>query len=46
MNRTIRDLFTEEEWDVFCSELLPELNTIGELPLPDILEKEAAGHET
>ena len=44
MNKKVRDLFTEEEWELLASELLPELRPIAELPLTNG-EKEAE-HET
>lgn len=40
MNKTIRDLFTEEEWELLAGKLLPELKPIANLPLTQG-EKEA-----
>lgn len=33
MSQKIRDLFTEEEWELLTGKLLPELKPIAELPL-------------
>lgn len=33
MNKTIRDLFTQEEWDILAEDLIPVLEEIAEFPL-------------
>ena len=33
MKKTIRDLFTQEEWDVMTEELIPVLEKVAEYPL-------------
>lgn len=43
MNKTIRDLFTQEEWETLAEDLLPRLRKIAALPL---IDKEGAEDET
>lgn len=33
MKKTIRDLFTQEEWDILAEDLVPGLVKIAEFPL-------------
>ncbi len=35
MNKTIRDLFTQEEWEILTEKSVPELCEIEDYPLPD-----------
>lgn len=34
MNKTIQDIFTDEEWELLIGEFLPALQDIAQLPLP------------
>lgn len=43
MNKTIRDLFTTEEWETLAEDLLPQLEKIAALPL---IVKEGVEDET
>ena len=40
MSKTIRDLFTNEEWEIFAVKIVPRLQQIGDLSLPEELETE------
>lgn len=40
MQKTIRDLFTQDEWEMFAKKLVPQLQEISELTLPDCMDPE------
>jgi hypothetical protein len=44
MNKTIQDIFTDEEWKLLAGELLPVLQDIAQLPIPGE-QDEVNGHE-
>lgn len=43
MSKTIRDLFTQEEWEALAEDILPRLGKIAALPL---IDKEGTEDET
>ena len=45
MSKTIQDLFTEAEWELLTQELVPQLNNIASLPVPEDLLTKEAEHE-
>ena len=40
MGKTIRDLFTKEEWELFSTRVCDQLQKIADLKLPEEMEQE------
>lgn len=45
MQKTIQDLFTQEEWEMFSKNFVPQLLDIADLTLPEGMDGEEAEHE-
>ncbi len=45
MSKTIRDLFTKEEWELFGMKTAVQLQQISELELPEQMEAEVPDHD-
>jgi|GEM_PF-6335991 len=45
MSKTIRDLFSNEEWEIFAVKIAPQLQQIGDLILPEEMETEVIGSD-
>ena len=44
MPKTIRDLFTPEEWELFSNNFVPQLQEIAQLTLPEGTNEEESDH--
>ena len=46
MSKTIRDLFTTEEWELFGMKTAVQLQQIADMELPEDMETEMPEHDT